>query len=151
MASVEAAWAIGNLLMARSTILWIVDLDGSIRFAIEEYVDGDDPTNITEEWYQDIPYHKNTGAERYRSLLPKSSKLGHPSLVGGNAARIAGEIYFFSSPTKENLEWRINASSGRYGVWHKSAQRKVEHLRNVQYKFLSHRIGLRIDLLGFEK
>jgi hypothetical protein len=148
MNSVEVAWNVGSLFMARTTILWIVDLEGNIRFAIEEYVDGDNTTEVSNSMYQDVPYHKTTSP--YKPVLPKSTKLGHPSLVSCGEARIGGEILFDSTPEDAVKRWYINAQSGRYGVWVTRADRRIEHLQAVQYDFLGHKIVLRIDNGGFK-
>lgn len=146
MKSVEAAWAMGNLLMARTRVLWLVDKDGDIRFAIEEYVYSRKTEPICEAWYQDVPFHRITGD--YEFLLPSSTKLGHPSLVSCKEARIAGEIGFYSLEEGHTKTWNLNASSGRYGVWVKHAQRRKIHLWNVAYKFRDHRIALKVDPKG---
>ena len=146
MRSVEAAWAMGNLFMARTTVLWLVDNDGEIRFAIEEYVHNGKIDQVSEAWYQDIPYHRIT--DDYEFLLPTNTKLGHPSLVSCQEARIAGEIGFYSLEGADQKTWNLNAHSGRYGVWVTHAERRKIHLWNVSYRFRDHRIALKIDPKG---
>ncbi|NES97427.1 MAG: hypothetical protein F6K32_19840 [Desertifilum sp. SIO1I2] len=57
-------------------------------------------------------------------------KLGHPTLVDGGKARVAGEIKF-NEVTKQ---WRINDSSGRYSRG-RSPRQRTEILNNVQQLF----------------
>jgi len=70
--------------------------------------------------------------------------LGHPLLVGGSSARIAGELYL-DLKDGSDLVWVLNNRSGRYGM-HKS--RKLEHLENVAE--LLRRYGLEVETEFFE-
>jgi hypothetical protein len=146
MKSVEAAWAIGNLFMARTTVLWLVDKDGDIRFAVEEYVHNSEMAEFSEAWYQDIPYHRIT--DDYDFLLPTNTKLGHPSLVSCQEARIGGEIRFYSLDGADHKTWNLNAHSGRYGAWVTHAQRRKSHLWNAKYRFRDHGVALKLDAKG---
>ncbi len=68
--------------------LWVVDRHGDVMIAIEELLDG-------------TP-RKPGSAER---------ALGHPTLVDGGQARIAGELHWSAS---EGV-WKLTNKSGRYG------------------------------------
>jgi hypothetical protein len=57
------------------------------------------------------------------------AKLGHPTLVGGDAARIGGELRWVES----EKSWKINNESGRYTK--SQTDRTTDMLRNVQKSF----------------
>jgi hypothetical protein len=62
---------------------------------------------------------------------PKT-RLGHPTLVEGGAARISGEIKF----NPKTKQWRINDSSGRYSnIPGRHPARKNEILDNARELF----------------
>ena len=56
--------------------------------------------------------------------------LGHPTLVDGGKARVAGKIKF----NPETKQWRINDRSGRYSRGRSSGERN-QILDNVQKLF----------------
>jgi hypothetical protein len=74
-------------------------------------------------------------------LNPNVKPLGHPLLVGGGPARIAGEIYVDYDDDGQ-LTWVLNNKSGRYGI-HSSRQR--DHLENVAAEFRRQRLKVKID------
>ncbi|WP_158665244.1 hypothetical protein [Ensifer adhaerens] len=114
-------------------ILWLVDKDGLIRFAMEEVVSND------------------TGALNY--ILPRNGpalrdnevRLGHPALLDPvkpgdtKAARIGGEIIYDPSPNS-NIPWVLTNASGRFG---KRPHITRAHLENVKEVFAQFGIPLR--------
>jgi hypothetical protein len=105
-------------------ILWIVDDRGDVWFSLEEVIDEE-----TDEFT--IPNLRDTpAADGY-------ARLGHPSLVSANSARIAGEILF--DVRAENPSWYITNASGRYGIGH---DRKEDHLKEVSKLFRDFGINL---------
>lgn len=77
---------------------------------------------------------------------PTIKPLGHPLLVGGGGARIAGELYIDDNdPTQiAGLTWVLNNKSGRYGVHH---TRKSDHLANVAELFRRYQVPVEIDFI----
>lgn len=111
------------------SILWIMDEFGEIYFSVEEIVNSKGGFVALLQQDNVVP--------------PGKSKLGHPSLISGANARIAGEIYFdlrANSPA-----WTISNCSGRYGL-RKTTQKK--HLENVSKIFSKHGISMDIFYIG---
>ena len=79
-------------------ILWVLDCNGNIFFAVEEVVD-----SATKETKCPLP--------RKLKVPINHEKIGHPSLLDGVKARIGGEILF----DEANNQWYIFNKSGRYG------------------------------------
>ena len=106
------------------SILWVLDELGDIYFAVEEVVDSRGENRFPK------PYNLND--------LPRGrEKLGHPSLIKCEKARIAGEIKYdmgADSPT-----WNIDNNSGRYGL---RKETEKTHLDNVSKEFAKHGILL---------
>jgi hypothetical protein len=113
------------------TIIWIVTSDGSVIFALEE--------TVVEGGTSRRP--RMRGIPLNGSVKP----LGHPLLVGGASARIAGELYLDVDESGQSLHWVLNNRSGRYGM-HKS--RTPEHLENVAE--LLRRYGIEVETEFFE-
>lgn len=107
-------------------ILWLVDLAGTVLWAVEELVLDGQPAGV--------PRHKRM------ETLRGTPKLGHPALVGCEPARIGGEIFYDFA--RDTPAWVINNSSGRYGL-HRS--RTLDHLRNVADSFRRYGIELEIE------
>ena len=81
MEDTEAGFAAGRVLAADVIIIWVIDTQGAVRFAVEEMVHDGLPTGI--------PKLQTFQLTRF---LPK---LGHPSLLRDEAVfrgRIGGEI-----------------------------------------------------------
>lgn len=125
MDEILAGWLVGKVLTDDVLIIWLVDRDGEVRFAVEELVhDG-----------------RGTGRPKHQTLplTTTSPKLGHPALIDAERARIGGEIYL--DWRVDPARWIINNKSGRYG---RHSSRKREHLANVARKFKAH--GIELDL-----
>ena len=73
----------------------------------------------------------------------RPEKLGHPTLVGGDAARIGGEVRWVES----EKAWKINDASGRYSS---QADRSPDMLRNVQKSFSNSGTKVNIQKGRFE-
>lgn len=111
-----------------SIILWVVDEDGEIHFALEELI--------------------NSRTGRLAAVRPRGDwgniegtlKLGHPSLLEqrNKFARIGGEIVY----NMHRKRWEINNFSGRYGM---RQQTTKPHLEAVAGKFAEHGIHLYVD------
>jgi len=126
MDEIRGGFLAGKLLSNDVTIIWIADRNGDILYAVEEL------------FYLGEP----AGLPRFRQFPPTIGydKLGHPSLVGGQAGRIGGEIYMDAE--EERPYWIINNRSGRYGLHH---TRKYIHLKNVANRFRTFGIELKIS------
>lgn len=105
-------------------ILWIIDANGKILFALEEVVHTE-----TNEFA--LPRLRNT------DVKDGFARLGHPSLVSAMPARIAGEILF--DVRADVPRWFITNASGRYGIGH---DRTKEHLEEVCRCFEEYGIAL---------
>ncbi len=128
MDAVYGGWELGEVWVNDTIVLWLVDKEGVIWFAIEELVLDEIPLNL--------PKHQTM------ALTKNCPKLGHPSLVGGQGARIGGEIYF--DRTTSPASWVINNRSGRYGL---HATRTRSQLQAVSQSFSSHGIDLVVDFI----
>ena len=93
--------------------LWIMDDNGDIKIAIEEIaiLDGKPDTR---------------GFPRRRGYKHPSEdqKLGHPTLLDGGDARIAGELALDLDGNR--LLWVLNANSGRYCKQKPPSKRQVD-------------------------
>lgn len=113
-----AGLSIPQIIHNYCVVLWLVDEEGTILFALEELIHAIDGTLV---------------AVRPRGdwgNIPNTVKLGHPSLLQDpqKRARIGGEIRF----DRERNLWEINNYSGRYGT---RAHQTLSHLQNVAQKF----------------
>jgi hypothetical protein len=113
------------------TVIWIVTSEGEMIFALEEtIVEGGTSRRPR---MRGIPLNGNV------------KPLGHPLLVNGAGARIAGELYIDNSSGESALGWVLNNRSGRYGM-HRS--RLSTHLENVAELLL--RYGVEVQTEFFE-
>lgn len=119
-----------DFLLQRLAILWIVTETGKIRFCLEEMCAAATPA---------VRYPRIRRMPSHPSLTP----LGHPALVGGRAARIAGEITL-DVDDEGRPQWMLTNRSGRYGI-HPS--RRPEHLENVARRFGDYDILLRVQYI----
>ena len=115
MKAAEAGLGVVKYVYCEMPILWVVDRNGKLWFAVEEIVE-----ETTKRFFQ----------ARLRGLkVPEGySRLGHPALIKGAEGRIGGEILFDT----ENSGWYITNASGRYGL---VKGRQEVHLRNVRSLF----------------
>lgn len=136
MKQVSERWTIGDVLVNRAVILYVVDEFGSVRFALEEAVEEDPSRMPVGRDYRrlHIPF--------FSKLLRTDKKLGHPSLVDCGSARIAGQIMFQPAADGRPPYWTIDAWSGRYGRTVEAARREPRHVDNVIAVFRSHGIVL---------
>jgi len=104
-------------LFAHTPMLWVLDGSGEIFIALEEVV-----TNDTYRFLRPRSRRDNMHDER-------ETRLGHPSLVGGDCmARLGGELSYDPGWGSQLEGWFISNASGRYGMQKGHADR---HLRNV--------------------
>ena len=126
--AISSSFDFGRTWINDTIIIWLVDQEGTIWFAVEELVlDGASA---------EVAKHQTV------QLTRRAAKLGHPSLVGGESARIGGEIYFddsLASPT-----WIINNRSGRYGLHPTRTRLQLENVADV---FVGHKIILVVDFI----
>ncbi|WP_152621298.1 hypothetical protein [Bradyrhizobium japonicum] len=123
----------GGMLLAVAiavTVIWIIADDGSMVFALEE--------TIVEGGTSRSP--RMRGIPLSGNVKP----LGHPLLVNGSGARIAGELYLDRNED-DALIWVLNNRSGRYGM-HRSRTRA--HLDNAAE--LLRRYGVIVQAEFFE-
>jgi adenylate cyclase len=85
-----------------TNFIWVMDQEGVVHIAVEELAELEDGTKVI-------------GIPRRAKLSHKSQdkKLGHPTLIEGRAARIAGQL-FLDGPESGPLNWYIDDNSGRY-------------------------------------
>jgi len=88
-----------------STFIWAMDELGQVFLAFEEVIpDGDIDIDGLKEGHprrRGFPAHP-----------AQEKKLGHPTLLGGGQARVAGELLL--DVAEEKLHWFVNCASGRY-------------------------------------
>ncbi len=110
--------------------IWVMDADGRVWIAVEELALADGVR------YSGIP------KRRYGQHPAQEKKLGHPTLINGQGARIAGElaIEFLSG----RFRWVINCSSGRY-CYEEALRPTVAHLNNVVSLFKQHGVSVMPD------
>jgi hypothetical protein len=86
------------MLCSEVPMLWVVDIAGNLRIAVEEVVDA-----ASGELLHPKPARC--------PLHPGTAKRGHPSLVSGGRARIGGEMLL-----DPKYGWVITNRSGRFGA-----------------------------------
>ena len=130
MEQIEGGWPVGRTLINDVIFIWLVDETGRIFVALEELVVNTLPVNVPK--FQTL------------NVLTSRDKLGHPSLILCDRARIAGEIRFLhGTSTRESL-WVINNASWRYGLY---AGRTKTHLENAAARFRKHTVYLEVDFV----
>lgn len=99
-------------------MLWVVDEQGDIHFALEELVDKATGDTVAVKPREDLGPMEGT------------IKLGHPALISDPSknARIGGEIRY----DRIAKQWEINNRSGRYGT---RTQATPSHLEEAAKKF----------------
>lgn len=102
MQMVERENQLGRVMMHRAYMLWLIDAEGRLWFALEEVVD---------EQSLDLRFVMNLAVDQ---LPAAAAKLGHPALIGGGPARIGGEIVFARRDGRPI--WFLSNKSGRYGI-----------------------------------
>ncbi|WP_333825534.1 hypothetical protein [Pinisolibacter sp.] len=119
--------------------IWAMAGDGEIVIAIEE---------IAPKAYNDSPRVPN-GYPRRKGLdhPVEKKKLGHPTLLDGGHARIAGEIAFDRNPKDGRLVWMLNANSGRYCAENPPSARQVD---NVAERFVKLGLTVTVDYMDAE-
>jgi len=113
----EQGLGVARFAYAAVPILWVIDSSGDLWFALEEIIQAEDGKFV-------FPRIRDTPMD------PGHQRLGHPSLVRGANARIAGEIFF--DIRAEFPAWVITNGSGRYGL---REGRSPAQLSNVSQKF----------------
>jgi hypothetical protein len=124
MKATEEGLGVTRYVYCELPILWVVDKNGDIWFAVEEIV------SIVSRQFS-IPRLRNTG------ITDGHARLGHPALLGASSGRIGGEIIF--DVRAKHPSWFISNASGRYGL---RRGRRPEHLSKAREKFDSHGINL---------
>ncbi|MBN8197664.1 hypothetical protein [Thalassospira povalilytica] len=133
MATSVEGLKVSSYVFSELPILWIVDKNGKLWFALEEIVlDATDKFRYPKPSKLDVPN--------------EHSKLGHPSLVNAEEARIAGEMLFDIRAEPPN--WYLTNASGRYGL-HKT--RNENHLLSVVKLFQKYGIELKHQFLPAAK
>ncbi|MBX3568568.1 MAG: hypothetical protein KF914_10950 [Rhizobiaceae bacterium] len=111
------------------SLLWAVDIDGTPVIAVEELA----PIAA-------IAHRR--GLPRRRNLVHpvEERKLGHPCLVAGGAARIAGEL--FLQHRNGAMVWFMNVNSGRYCYDNPPSDVQI---RNAAAMFLQRGLPVEVD------
>lgn len=125
MESVDKSHYFSSFQEEEFTLIWLVDVLGNIRIAIEEAVPPPGPSQ-----QRQFPAPK--------AIARLCNRLGHPALVSADPARVGGEIYY------DNGEWIINNRSGRYGL---NLGRQKKHLDHVALSFEAVGIKVEVDFL----
>ncbi|NTG67241.1 hypothetical protein [Rhizobium rhizogenes] len=119
-------------------VLWLLDENGEIWFALEE-------VTYTDELGQ--RYHHPISRSIPFDPAIEFLRLGHPSLIAGERrARIGGEIVYDESFGTNG--WIISNKSGRYGS--KNRPQKREHLEAAARVWEKFGITMDIHYLGVE-
>ncbi|MEO5347268.1 MAG: hypothetical protein H7834_12970 [Magnetococcus sp. YQC-9] len=92
----------------RERYIWLINHDGRLVIA-REFIE---LSEITEKIKSSLQHDQTT------------IKTGHPNLIGGARARIAGELFYSDAGL-----WVVNNKSGRYSKWAESRNRN--HLKNA--------------------
>lgn len=107
-----ACLEIPRVMHRQMVILWVMDGSGTIFIAFEELIHCGTGAYL-------MPYFRtNLVTAQLKNEIDQGrmGRLGHPSLLTGDRhARIGGEIRFRPDDEDEHL-WKINRSSGRYGL-----------------------------------
>ena len=117
---------IATLTCSSLPILWAVDEEGVLWFAMEEVV-----SQADSQFMYALP--------REFELPDGHIKLGHPCLIGGRKGRIAGELLF--DPEFGEHGWVISNKSGRFGF---GEDRVQAHLENAAAEFQAY--GILLDI-----
>ena len=128
--SAASSGSIGFRVATSITLIWVVTVTGTVVFALEETID----------------LSGTSRRPRMRGVPLNSSvkPLGHPLLVDGAPARIAGELYLDRSEDGA-LTWVLTNRSGRYGI-HRSRTRT--HLENVADVFRRYKLPIVTDFIA---
>lgn len=123
----------GDLTFARMIhnalpVLWAIDADGQFWISLEEVVEV-----ATVRYLYSLP--------RGVLLSKGQAKLGHPSLVASNRARIAGELWVMLQDDGK-AGWAISNKSGRFGY---GDARSEAHLINAAQVLRDFDIEVEID------
>jgi hypothetical protein len=113
------------------TIIWVVTERGDMVFALEETIE--------------VGGKSRRPRMRGVPLDGTVKPLGHPLLVDGATARIAGELRLDTTAIDGQLVWILNNRSGRYGLHNTRTQM---HLENVAE--LLRRYGIPVETEFFE-
>lgn len=112
------------------TFLWVMKADGQVTMAVEELADMPDGTER-----RGFPRRRN-----YPNHPAEEKKLGHPCLVDGCGARVAGE--FFLDEVGGNLTWYVNVSSGRYCRFNPPNQSQAQNVLQMFRSLVSVEVEL---------
>lgn len=119
--------------------IWAMDEDGEVIIAVEEIA----PTAY--EGQRAVPkgYPRRKGLEH----PVEKRKLGHPTLLGGGDARIAGELAFDMDSSGTRLVWMLNANSGRYCA---ETPPTTEQIDNIARLFVKRGLTVTVDYMDTE-
>lgn len=109
-------------------MIWAMDEAGTVVIAVEELA-----------MEPDMPMQGFPRRRGYRHPS-EEKKLGHPTLLDGAPARIAGELAFDEIDGK--LRWVLNANSGRYC---RKQPPTREQLNNVCTLLGEHKLNVIVD------
>jgi hypothetical protein len=104
--------------------IWAMDAGGAVKIAVEELAGmPDGSASVGHPRRRHYPIHP-----------AQERKLGHPCLVNGVEARIAGE-FFLDESERGDLVWYVNVKSGRYCRDRRPTKKHQEnvlgHFRNM--------------------
>ena len=132
MDAADAGLELVACVFSQVNVLWVVDRDGEIWMAIEEILTGKTKRLLRPSLKGQRPADDET-------------RIGHPALVAGSAARIGGELRYELGYGIVKRGWHITNASGRYGT---IPGRTRKHLENAAVLF--HHFGLQVRTYFYE-
>lgn len=118
--------------------IWAMNGNGDVVIAVEEIA----PTAYDG---RSVPrgYPRRKGLEH----PVEKRKLGHPTLLDGGEARIAGELAFDLDPSGTKLVWMLNANSGRYCAEKPPTAVQID---NIARLFVNRGLTVTVDYMDTE-
>lgn len=121
MASAISGLKLSELIAQQLPILWVIDEDGELQFAIEEYLNAENPA-LRIGRFGKLPRVINTESGEW-------SRIGHPSLLPSKLGRIGGELVL------KDGDWVLSNRSGRYGVVFGRKEAQLESVKRLLHSF----------------
>jgi hypothetical protein len=113
--------------------IWAMDSVGDVHIAYEEIlVDMDGVADLSK---LKEGYPRRRGFPVHPAM---EKKLGHPTLIGGGPARVAGEL--FLDVRDQKLHWFVNCGSGRYCADRKPSKRQSDNVHELFMEFIDNEV-----------
>lgn len=118
--------------------IWAMNEGGDVVIAVEE---------IASSAYEGRSVAKGYPRRKGLEHPVEQRKLGHPTLLDGRNARIAGELTFDMDSSGTKLVWMLNANSGRYCAEIPPTSVQIE---NIARLFVNHGLTVTVDYMDTE-